>query len=51
MKNNIEIFLEKLSASPDDIEFNETVSIIDEYYDFTETAFTNAEIKNHGLFL
>ena len=46
MKSNIETFLEKLSISPNNIEFNDTMSVVDEYYDFTETAFTNGEINN-----
>ena len=46
MKNNIELFLESLSASPELIEFSDTMSIIDEYYDFTESAFTNGETNN-----
>jgi len=46
MKNNIEAFLEKLANSPKNIEFNDTMSIIEEYYDFTETAFSNGDSNN-----
>ncbi len=46
MKNNIEAFLEKLANNPENIEFNDTMSIIEEYYNFTETAFSNGDINN-----
>jgi len=39
-------FLEKLSAMPDSIEFNDTMAAIEENYQFTETAFTNGEQVN-----
>ena len=39
-------FLEKLNAQPDSIEFTETMSVIENQYQFTETAFTNGEQSN-----
>lgn len=43
---NLDTFLNKLNSIPDTIEFNDTMAIIEALYDFTETAFTNGEIKN-----
>lgn len=37
----INAFLEKLSAAPQDIEFTDTMAVIEKYYHFTETAFNN----------
>lgn len=39
-------FFQHLSGSPDTIEFSDTMSVIEEYYDFTETAFENGELLN-----
>jgi len=39
-------FLEKLNAQPESIEFTETMSVIENQYQFTETAFTNGEQSN-----
>lgn len=39
-------FLEKLSATPESIEFSETMAVIDKCYSFTETAFVNGEQSN-----
>jgi len=41
-------FLKKLNDAPDSICFNDTVALIDEYYDFTPTAFTNGAIRNEA---
>ena len=34
-------FLEKLSAQPENIEFTDTMAVIEKNYDFTATAFNN----------
>lgn len=39
-------FLDKLANSPQSIEFAETMAVIDENYQFTETAFVNGEQVN-----
>ena len=39
-------FLEKLQTSPEKIEFSDTMAVIDELYDFTETEFKNGELLN-----
>ncbi len=43
---SINDFLEKLKATPDDIEFSETMAVIDQNYAFNETAFTNGSLEN-----
>ncbi len=42
----LESFLQKLKDSPDNIEFNDTMSIIDSLYVFTPTSFTNGDLVN-----
>ena len=39
-------FLEKLNRQPESIEFTDTMSVIENQYQFTETAFTNGEQSN-----
>ncbi|HPN69681.1 MAG TPA: HopJ type III effector protein [Saprospiraceae bacterium] len=43
---SIEKFIEVLKSSPNEIEFGETISLIDLHYDFTPTAFKNGEVYN-----
>nr|HMS70898.1 HopJ type III effector protein [Saprospiraceae bacterium] len=43
---SIEKFIAILKSSPDEIEFGETISMIDDHYDFTPTAFKNGEVYN-----
>ena len=45
---SIEEFIETLKSNPDNIEFGETISMIDNYYDFTPTAFQNGEVYNEA---
>lgn len=33
------VFLEKLQNSPENIEFTDTMAVIDKFYDFIETEF------------
>lgn len=42
----IDDFLEKLNQYPEQIEFNDTMAIIDEHYDFIPAQFTNGELIN-----
>lgn len=41
-----DIFLEQLTSEPLNIEFAETMAIIEAFYDYTPTAFTNGELEN-----
>ena len=41
-------FLAKLSQSPEQIEFSDTMAVIDANYNFTPTAFTNGETINEA---
>jgi len=41
-----EEFIEKLKTSPTDIAFSDTMNVIEENYQFTETAFTNGSVIN-----
>ena len=44
----IDIFLTKLKNTPGEISFNETISVIEEFYEFTPTAFRNGNLYNEG---
>ncbi|KGL61820.1 HopJ type III effector protein [Polaribacter sp. Hel1_85] len=43
---SIQEFKNKLKANPTEINFAETMQVIEDNYNFTPTAFTNGEIKN-----
>lgn len=43
---NIDSFLEKLNQTPQEITFAETISVIEENYDFSPTAFENGLLHN-----
>ena len=45
---NLELFLQQLSTAPDTIEFDVTLSVIDQNYLFTETAFQNGDTFNEA---
>ena len=40
--------LRSLSESPDDIEYNDVIELIDEMYDFTPVRFTNGTLVNEA---
>ena len=42
----LEIFLNKLKTTPKDIDFTDTISVIESNYIFTPTAFKNGELHN-----
>lgn len=44
----LEQFLTTLKSAPEKITFNDTISLIEELYDFTETAFQNGNLKNEA---
>ncbi len=39
-------FLNKLRNAPESIDFNELMAVIDEHYEFSNTAFSNGVLKN-----
>ena len=42
----LETFINKLTSTPKDIEFSETMSVIEANYEFTPTAFSNGTLSN-----
>ncbi|WP_039914021.1 HopJ type III effector protein [Cellvibrio mixtus] len=44
----VEEFIAKLNATPDNIDFKETIAVIETHYDFTPTEFQNGELKNEA---
>jgi hypothetical protein len=42
----LDALLHKLTAAPNNIEFTDTISLIDSLYEFTPTAFKNGELEN-----
>lgn len=42
----LQYFIQKLKTTPTAITFAETMQVIEEYYNFTPTSFTNGNIKN-----
>lgn len=45
---DMQIFLTKLNASPENIDFKETIAVIDAYYEFTPTEFRNGDLVNEA---
>ena len=43
---NIELFKNKLKEFPNQIEFTETMNVVERYYEFTPTAFKNGVLNN-----
>ena len=41
-------FLQKLAATPEAVAFADTIAVIDENYDFQETAFSNGGTENQA---
>jgi len=44
----IQQFITKLKVSPTEINFAETMQVIEDNYNFTPTTFTNGDIKNNA---
>ena len=40
---NLQAFLEQLKNRPDSVEFDDTMAVIEQHYDFTPTAFVNGD--------
>jgi len=45
---SLQDFLTRLSTSPDTIEFDDTMTVIDDNYSFTPTAFSNGDCDNEA---
>lgn len=45
---NLDSFLHKLENTPEKVEFEETMAVIDDLYTFRPTAFTNGDICNEA---
>ncbi len=45
---SLETFLQAVRDRPDGIEFDQTIAIIDEAYQFTPTAFRNGDLTNEA---
>ena len=45
---SIQNFKSKLKNTPTEIEFSETMSVIEDNYNFTPTTFTNGDLKNES---
>jgi len=43
---SIDAFLNKLNMKPETVTFDDTIAIIEKYYEFKETAFSNGETQN-----
>ncbi len=43
---SIENFIQKVRSTPNEIEFSELMDLIENHYLFTETVFTNGDLKN-----
>lgn len=43
---NIETFLSQLQQSPSTITFKQTMDIVEQYYNYTPTTFTNGDVVN-----
>jgi HopJ type III effector protein len=44
----LDSFLSKLNTTPHQLEFADTIAVIDDMYDFTPTAFQNGDLKNEA---
>ena len=45
---SIEAFIKRLRETPDEIEFADTIAVIDAHYDYTPTAFRNGDVHNEA---
>ncbi|WP_028863334.1 HopJ type III effector protein [Psychromonas aquimarina] len=43
---SLNAFLEKLASAPQSVEFSDTMAVIEEHYEFTETQFSNGSQEN-----
>ena len=45
---NLDVFIQKLKDEPKNIEFSETIAVVESNYDFTPSAFKNGLLYNHA---
>ena len=45
---SIQAFLQQLSDAPTSINFQDTMAVIEQYYDFTPTTFMNGQVTNQA---
>ncbi|WP_020649066.1 HopJ type III effector protein [Solimonas variicoloris] len=45
---SVDAFLKRLREAPEQIEFSETIAVIDGAYDYTPTAFRNGDLRNEA---
>ncbi|MCK5813740.1 MAG: HopJ type III effector protein [Cocleimonas sp.] len=45
---NTDDFLNRLKSSPDTVEFDNIMAVIEQHYYFTETTFTNGDLRNEA---
>ncbi len=45
---DLKTFLDKLRSEPESIEFTDTISVIEDTYDYTPSAFTNGNVTNEA---
>ena len=45
---SIDTFIEKINSNPNDVQFADTIAVIEENYEFTPTAFKNGSLKNEA---
>ena len=46
--NSLAHFLDKVKQDPTSVSFHETITVIDEHYDFTQTTFKNGNHTNNA---
>lgn len=46
--NTIQSILQQIKESPSTIQFADVIAVVDQYYDFTPTSFTNGHVKNEA---
>jgi hypothetical protein len=44
--NSLDAFFQRLSQQPDTLQFNDTIAVITEHYDFTPVGFSNGDVRN-----
>ncbi|WP_323814635.1 HopJ type III effector protein [Cellvibrio sp. NN19] len=45
---SIDTFIERINSNPDSVQFADTMTLIENNYDFTPTAFQNGSLKNEA---
>lgn len=45
---SLDAFLNKVKTQPESVNFDETIAIIDTFYDYSPTPFSNGDLKNNA---